>query len=97
VLENGPVVRRRDLEEKKRLERLEEERRRKIWQETPKRFKGLMSGKCIRRYGKFIIVLSYRSSVDSLSLSFCLSLSLSHHDQDAFEAHSSLSQGPCLR
>jgi hypothetical protein len=54
------VVRRRDIEEIKRLERLEEERKRKIWQDTPRRFKGLMSGKCIRRYGKFVIVSAYR-------------------------------------
>jgi hypothetical protein len=77
ALENGPVVRRREIEEKRRLERLEEERRQRIWRETPKRFKGLMSGKCIRRYGKFLIVSSYRSLAPSLPLSLPLSLSLS--------------------
>lgn len=60
IRENGPVVRRRDIEEIRRLEKLEEERKRKIWQDTPKRYKGWMSGKCIRKYGKFVIISSYR-------------------------------------
>jgi hypothetical protein len=95
ALENGPVVRRREIEEKRRLERLEEERRQRIWRETPKRFKGLMSGKCIRRYGKFLIVSSYRSHPLPPSLS--LPFSLPHRSQDALEAHCDVSEGSCLR
>lgn len=60
VRENGPVVRRRDIEEKIRLEKIEEERKRQIWRDTPRRYKGWMAARCIRKYGKFVVMSSYR-------------------------------------
>jgi hypothetical protein len=58
--ENGAIVRRRDAEEKIRLEKLEEERKRRIWEETPRRKKGWMSAICIRRFGHFAVLTTYR-------------------------------------
>jgi hypothetical protein len=58
--ENGPVVRRKDAAEKFRLEQEEIERKRLAWLAIPRRRKGLLSGKCVRKHGKFIVMMCYR-------------------------------------
>lgn len=58
--ENGPIVRRRDMLKRLKLEQEEEDRRRKEWMAIPKRLKGRFAGKAIRRNSRFFVLSCYR-------------------------------------
>mmetsp|Transcript_8681 Transcript_8681/g.12959 ORF Transcript_8681/g.12959 Transcript_8681/m.12959 type:complete len:1038 (-) Transcript_8681:53-3166(-) len=57
---NGPVIRRQEAAEKYRKEQAEFERKRLAWLAIPRRYKGWLSGKCIRARGKIVVMSCYR-------------------------------------